>query len=261
MRALRASLICGALALSLAATDVANGRDAQWRYLMPVDHGIRADRGGKGHFLAPRNHGKHNGIDLLAPVGTPVLAACHGKARSGTRGGFGHYVHLVCRLETELTGGRETYASLFHAHLQHKAVPHDRWTTVTAGRQLGTVGKSGNAIGPSIMPHVHLELIVHDSEAAAMKERHSGRNQSDNAASLALRATIAEHCTQPLAFNSRHAVHRARRFDPYMVLTCLQVKKPTFSTPKAPLTKWARRWSTHYVANGFDVDVGINRRR
>jgi murein DD-endopeptidase MepM/ murein hydrolase activator NlpD len=124
-------------------------------HVLAVDHGIRSDRGGKGHFLAPRAHGKHNGIDYLAPVGTPVLAACSGKAKSDERGGYGRVVQLVCELPDVVDGPEGLHASFFYAHLDKAVVPK-RWTQVKLGDKLGTVGKTGNAAGPKIMPHLHL---------------------------------------------------------------------------------------------------------
>ena len=79
-------------------------QDPALAYVLGVDLGVRSDRGGKGFFLAPRAHGKHNGIDFLAALGTPVLAACDGKAKSDTRGGYGHVVQLVCKLPNQLGG-------------------------------------------------------------------------------------------------------------------------------------------------------------
>src|SRR5580765_5126858 len=70
--------------------------DPAWSYMLPLDYGIRRDVGGSGHFLAPRKHGKHNGVDFLAPVGTPTFAICSGKARTAMRGGYGRTVQLVC---------------------------------------------------------------------------------------------------------------------------------------------------------------------
>src|SRR5687768_968280 len=130
-------------------------KDPELAYVLGVDLGVRADDGGKGWFLAPRAHGKHNGIDFLAPVGTPVLAACDGKAKSDARGGYGNVVQLVCKLPDRLGGDEGLHASFFYAHLD-KSVPPKGWTNVRAGQKLGTVGKTGNAAGKKIKPHLHL---------------------------------------------------------------------------------------------------------
>ena len=233
----------------------AQSGDSPWSYLLPIDHGIRVDRGGKGHFLASRYHGVHNGLDILAPIGTPVLAACSGYARGGSRGSFGHSVHLVCKLPSELTGGESLYASIFHAHLQRKDIPHGKWVKVEAGDPLGAVGKTGNAIGPSIMPHVHVELIVHPSETAARAERHSGRDQSNTEAADHFFQRLDAVCLEPHSFGSDSDVRRARRFDPFVVLSCAKADKPAFTIPAEPLDDAAQRWSVHYHADDFDLDA------
>jgi murein DD-endopeptidase MepM/ murein hydrolase activator NlpD len=256
MRALRAAaLFVVAFAGSSSAPPNADAGDPGWHYVLPVDHGIRVDRGGKGHFLAPRRHGRHNGLDLLAPIGTPVHAVCGGQATAGRRGSFGIYVHLVCKLPSTLTGGEPLYASIFHAHLQKKTIAHGEWVSVKPGQLLGAVGKTGNAIGPTIMPHLHFEFAVHPTLEAAQKERHSGRNQSNNNAADRFFDKLSNACLEPDAFRSDYDVRRARRADPFMVLTCLSVDKPTFTAPKEPLDDAATRWSTHYEAS-FDVDQG-----
>ena len=66
--------------------------DADFVYPLPMDLGVRKDVGGNGYFLAPRKHGKHNGVDFLAPVGTDLFAICNGKAKSAMRGGYGRTV-------------------------------------------------------------------------------------------------------------------------------------------------------------------------
>jgi murein DD-endopeptidase MepM/ murein hydrolase activator NlpD len=227
---------------------------ASWSYLLPVDHGIRVDGGGKGHFLASRHHGKHNGLDILAPIGTPVRASCSGSARGGSWGSFGHWVQLVCKLPTSLTQGEVLYASLFHAHLQRMDVPHGDWVQVQAGQRLGTVGKTGNARAGSIMPHVHLEVIVHASEEAARAERHSGRDQSDTEAADHFFRHLAETCLGPRAFTSDGDMRRTRRFDPFVVLACADADKPAFTLPAPPLRGAAQRWSATYHADAFDPD-------
>jgi murein DD-endopeptidase MepM/ murein hydrolase activator NlpD len=220
----------------------------RWGYVLPVDHGIRHDSGGHGHFLAPRSHGRHNGVDLLAPRGTPVLAACDGMARSGTRGGYGHFVQLVCRVPASLAGDAPTYASLFHAHLDHKSVPRS-WSPVRRGDQLGAVGKTGNALSARIMPHLHLELIIRGSEEAAKHERHFGLSPHGTPAADRFVTSLNERCLRPRKLGSRLSVRRERRADPFLVLTCLDAVKPPYRTPDGKLASASERWSKHYHAS------------
>lgn len=226
-------------------------------HVLAVDHGIRSDRGGKGHFLAPRAHGKHNGIDYLAPVGTPVLAACAGKAKSDERGGYGRVVQLVCELPDVVDGPEGLHASFFYAHLDKAAVPK-RWTQVKQGDKLGTVGKTGNAAGPKIMPHLHLEVIARRSEKEALEERHAGLLPEAAEAATALAAQLEAACLEPAGFApQKSALTRERRVDPFVLITCGSTPRPTLSEPSEPNLKNAMvRWSAHYAARGFDVDLG-----
>ncbi len=91
--------------------------------------------------VAKRDGRFHEGIDLFADRGTPVVAPVSGRADQveGTRGGRQVWLHgddgdlyISTHLDAFGASGR-----------------------VAAGTQIGTVGTSGNAVGTS--PHVHFE--------------------------------------------------------------------------------------------------------
>jgi murein DD-endopeptidase MepM/ murein hydrolase activator NlpD len=87
-----------------------------------------------GHF--------HAGIDLAAPVGTPVLAPAGGIARVGDGGPCG--IHVVL----QHGGGAES----IYCHLSAAMVANGQ--PVWAGARIGSVGASGLATGP----HLHFEV-------------------------------------------------------------------------------------------------------
>lgn len=98
-----------------------------------------------GHFLEPRDGGarRHRGIDILAPMGTPVVAAADGiidRVEETDRGG------LVVWLRETASNRRHYYA-----HLQTQQVR--RGARVRAGEPIGTVGTTGNA--SETAPHLH----------------------------------------------------------------------------------------------------------
>ena len=252
-RAVRLALGVLFMVVMVASTAATASASERWSYVLGVDYGIRSDLSGRGHFLASRYHGRHNGVDLLAPIGTPTLAACRGRAKAGRSKSFGRWVHLVCALPARF-GGAHNYASLFYAHLSAQSLLPGRWVKVRAGQVLGAVGKSGNASSAKVMPHLHLELIVHGSRRAAMAERHAGRNQTTTAAAKRLMKHLHKRCMAPNKFRSRAALNRRRRADPFVVLSCFGAQKPQLSTPPKTLRKWSRRWSSHYRANTFNVD-------
>ena len=111
---------------------------------------LRSDAGGKGYFGAPRGGGRrHEGIDILSPLGQPVVAAKSGRVTfSGLGKGYGLYVEIL-----HPDGLRTRYA-----HLQKFYVSLGDW--VTEGSVLGTSGKSGNASGQHIKPHLHFEILA-----------------------------------------------------------------------------------------------------
>jgi murein DD-endopeptidase MepM/ murein hydrolase activator NlpD len=109
---------------------------------------LRRDSNGKGHFGASRNGGrKHKGIDLALRVGEPVLAAKSGRVLfAGAEKGYGNWIEIAH------PDGRQTR----YAHLLSLAVEEGAW--VRAGRLIGYSGKTGNADGPDILPHLHFEI-------------------------------------------------------------------------------------------------------
>jgi murein DD-endopeptidase MepM/ murein hydrolase activator NlpD len=225
-------------------------------YPLPFDYGIRKDVGGSGYFLAPRKHGKHNGVDLLAPVGTPITAACSGKAKSAMRGGFGRTVQLVCKLPEELGGDQGLYVSLFFAHLERTPV-HQSYEDVKSGATIGFVGKTGNAAGPEITPHLHLEAIVRGSLADALREHHSGVDPKAAKAADLFFEELEKACIGPSHLRSEGDIRRERRVDPFVLLTCAAKPKPPLTEPNdAELRMAALKWSTHYASSAFDVDAG-----
>jgi murein DD-endopeptidase MepM/ murein hydrolase activator NlpD len=92
----------------------------------------------------PRSGGRfHEGADLLAPVGTAIVAPRAGRLTFGENPLGGRVFHLVDADGTTWYG----------AHLS-STVGADR--TVEAGETIGTVGTSGNAAGGPA--HLHLEM-------------------------------------------------------------------------------------------------------
>lgn len=91
----------------------------------------------------------HRGIDLSAPIGTPVLGACSGEVvhigKNGAGPGrtYGNYVVI------HHGGGLYT----LYAHL-HKVLV-DKGQKVKGGQAVGEVGSTGRSTGP----HLHFEVI------------------------------------------------------------------------------------------------------
>ena len=109
---------------------------------------IRQDPYGSGLFGARRNRGRvHQGLDLVAPVGTAVLAAKSGVAMIGRkRDGMGRYVEI-----RHPDGWITRYG-----HLKEILIRDRR--RIRRGDVVGTVGKSGNARSRLIQPHLHFEV-------------------------------------------------------------------------------------------------------
>ncbi len=111
-----------------------------------------ASGGGSAGFVHPlpgsvRSQGIHgyNGVDLAAPVGTPILAAAAGEVivarNSGWNGGYGNYVVV------KHANGTQT----LYAHMSKTAVVGG---SVVAGEVVGYVGNTGRSTGS----HLHFEV-------------------------------------------------------------------------------------------------------
>ena len=109
---------------------------------------IREDPYGSGLFGAKRSGGRrHLGVDLVAPVGTRVVAARSGRAFIGRkRNGMGRYVEV-----RHPDGWLSRYG-----HLKTIAIRDGQ--RIRRGAFVGTVGKSGNARRRLIQPHLHFEV-------------------------------------------------------------------------------------------------------
>jgi len=121
-------------------------------FLCPIEYQrdiiIRCDSRGDGFFAAERSGRRlHEGIDLYAPVGTPVLASRSGiiVAARHTRG-MGNYV--IIRHRDNITS--------VYGHLSRIYVAKGQF--IRQGQIVGAVGKTGNANYRDILPHLHFEV-------------------------------------------------------------------------------------------------------
>ena len=94
----------------------------------------------------------HNGIDLIAGQGTPVIATADGVVLEVKRSGKGPG-NIV---EIGHDGGYRT----LYAHLQDIVVR--KWERVKAGRKIADVGMSGNSFAPHLHYEVHRDSLVLD---------------------------------------------------------------------------------------------------
>jgi murein DD-endopeptidase MepM/ murein hydrolase activator NlpD len=103
-------------------------------------------------FGAPRTGGTHEGIDIMAPLGTAVLAAADGVIIGNRRTAIGGTVLWV------LGSGRRLY---YYAHMRELAPGMRMGRLVRAGDRLGAVGNSGNA--QHTPPHLHFAIYAVES--------------------------------------------------------------------------------------------------
>ena len=101
-------------------------------------------------FYEPRDGGRtHRAIDILAPRGTPILAADDGK---------------ILRMSTSELGGISMYTVDPDARLVYYYAHMDRYNDamspgreIVKGDTLGYVGTTGNA--PKNTPHLHFQVM------------------------------------------------------------------------------------------------------
>lgn len=106
-----------------------------------------------GYYMRPITGGRksqgihgHNGVDLAAPVGTPIMASADGTViisrSSGYNGGYGTYVVI------SHSNGTQT----LYAHMSKDLVSVGQG--VKQGEVIGAIGMTGKSTGP----HIHFEI-------------------------------------------------------------------------------------------------------
>ncbi len=117
------------------------------RLMVPVD-GI-APRAVPNTFDAKRGARTHEALDIMAPKGTPVVAAVDG---------------VIVRLTTNDLGGITIYQVdpddrfvYYYAHLDRYAKGLAEGQRVSQGEVIGYVGTTGNA--PPNAPHLHFQVM------------------------------------------------------------------------------------------------------
>jgi murein DD-endopeptidase MepM/ murein hydrolase activator NlpD len=100
---------------------------------------------GAGRFGAPRSGHTHQGQDVMAACGTPLVAARGGTVQyAGYEANAGNYVVI---------DGRGTPDDFMYAHLAEPSPLHTG-ETVRTGQPIGLVGETGDAVGC----HLHFEM-------------------------------------------------------------------------------------------------------
>ena len=119
------------------------GERASRQFLWPVQQGVVSSGFGI------RNGAMHSGVDIAAPVGTPVLAADSGVVIfSGTLHGYGNTV--IIRHDDE-------YATVY-GHNSRNLVSEG--TRVTPGQEIGEIGRSGRTTGANLHFEVRRDNIA-----------------------------------------------------------------------------------------------------
>jgi murein DD-endopeptidase MepM/ murein hydrolase activator NlpD len=129
-------------------------REPYFKYPIRMGDGsitIRNDALGSGEYGSKRSAGRvHDGIDILASIGTPVRAAKSGVAfRLNVPSGHGKYVMIYH------PDGDQT----IYSHLSGYNIVSTQ--KVMQGEVIGYVGKTGNAGALLMHPHLHFEIRKH----------------------------------------------------------------------------------------------------
>ncbi len=114
--------------------------------ILPTPTGYRSSRFSKSRWHPILNRARpHEGIDVAAPTGTPILAAAKGRVTyAGRNGDYGYMV--------EINHGNGLVTR--YAHMRAEPVVR-RGQTVERWQRIGEVGKSGLASAP----HLHYEVL------------------------------------------------------------------------------------------------------
>lgn len=133
--------------------------------------------GGYGGF-AGGGMAMHEGVDLVAPTGTPIHAAADGIVRGAEpKGRYGNWI------EIEHANGVATV----YGHLQSFARSAVPGAKVSQGEIIGYVGTTGRTTGP----HVHFELLINGRPVNPIAYASARRAPLWGAEIAAFRKTVA----------------------------------------------------------------------
>ncbi|WP_206425321.1 murein hydrolase activator EnvC family protein [Staphylospora marina] len=111
----------------------------------PVDGGVLTSKFGMRDNPVTGEHKLHKGIDIGAPMGTPIRAAASGEVlESRTSSGYGWIIILY----------HGNGLSTLYAHMYSNTVRVEKGQKVQAGQIIAEVGSNGNSTGP----HLHFEV-------------------------------------------------------------------------------------------------------
>ena len=115
--------------------------------LWPVDGTLEGGFGGRRNPFGGRGFEYHEGQDIDAEYGDPVMAAGSGRVTiAGRQRGYGNVVYI--------DHGAGLSTRYGHWSQIHVAV----WQTVARGQKIGLVGSTGRSTGP----HLHYEVRVNN---------------------------------------------------------------------------------------------------
>lgn len=104
-----------------------------------------------GDFGAPRSGGRtHEGFDIVAACGTPLVAARGGKVLQND-------LDPILDGKEILIHARGTGRNYRYSHLLKPALP-PAGQVVRTGQRIGSVGKTGNAV--TVGCHLHFEMRI-----------------------------------------------------------------------------------------------------
>ncbi|HET7657907.1 MAG TPA: peptidoglycan DD-metalloendopeptidase family protein [Bacillales bacterium] len=144
--------------------------------------------------------GEHKGIDIAAPMGTPVVAAKSGVVkRSYHSSSYGNVVFILH------SNGDETV----YAHLKERLV--NKGDVVKQGQEIGEVGSTGDSTGPHLHFEIHHGLWNVDKTHAFNPLLVLGSKQSDGVVKVSSsKKSDTVKAAKPQADGNQQALKEAR---------------------------------------------------
>jgi murein DD-endopeptidase MepM/ murein hydrolase activator NlpD len=103
------------------------------------------------NLFRPPNRPNHNGLDMLAPAGTPIFAAASGVVRVSQESYSGYGVAVTI---DSVVGGQQV--STLYGHMTYGSRQVVSGQRVSAGQLIGAVGSTGS----STANHLHFEVRI-----------------------------------------------------------------------------------------------------